>query len=544
MSARNPLQQRTTSRRADELPASAARPYVPRIALDWVGGRANADHRRVQGTLLFADISGFTRLSERLAAHGRVGAEEVVGIIGNVLSALVGEIEQRGGDVLIFAGDALVVLFEGADGPIRAARAGASIRAWFAANGSIQASVGRVRLRVSIGIASGAVNLVLAGDDARGLFVAGPTASRMVRLERAAQAGEILLDSETARSLDPSWLGPAHEQGSFLRRVSGPEPSLSVRPLGGSVDVLALVPRPLRPFLTGADRLESEHRLATIAFVLAGGLDRRFETEPGAAVADLGRLQMAAAAAADRHRITLLGTDVATDGVSLFLVAGAPVATGDDEERMLQALAEIVRMPGADRLQLRAGVNHGPVFAGDVGAPNRRTYTAMGDATNLAARIAARAGPGEILASSAVLDRSATEFESEALPAFVAKGKREPVATHRVGRPHGRSARSSDRLPLTGRVVEFAVLDRALAAAQRGAGSTIVIVGEAGSGKSRLFQELLPDARIAARLIARFSPAGESSAYGGLRTGLRDLAGISPEADPAEAGESLSTWIE
>ncbi|MGH2512232.1 MAG: ATP-binding protein, partial [Candidatus Limnocylindrales bacterium] len=79
---------------------------------------------------------------------------------------------------------------------------------------------------------------------------------------------------------------------------------------------------------------------------------------------------------------------------------------------------------------------------------------------------------------------------------------------------------------------------------QRGAGSTIVIVGEAGSGKSRLFQELLPDPRIAARLIVRFSPAAESSPYGGLRTGLRDLAGISSEAEPVAAGVALAAWID
>jgi hypothetical protein len=124
--------------------------------------------------------------------------------------------------------------------------------------------------------------------------------------------------------------------------------------------------------------------------------------------------------------VTLVGTDATVDGVTLFLAAGAPVATGQDEERMLRVLREILDSPEAGILQLRAGVNRGPVFAGDLGAPTRRTYTAMGDTTNVAARIAARARPGELLATADVLARSGLEFDSEPLPAFTPKGKRDP----------------------------------------------------------------------------------------------------------------------
>ena len=533
-----------------------ARPYVPRLALGWLAEPMPTAHRRVDGSLLFADVSGFTRLSERLAAHGRVGAEEVVGLVGDVLSALVAEIEEHGGDVLVFAGDAVVVLFEGVDSARNAASTASAIRRWFETRGSIPTSVGRITLRVSIGVASGPVDLVMAGGSARGIFVAGPTTSAMVGLERAAEAGEVLVDEGTSNALDPAWLGVARAGGRLVRRtaalpVPGParlSGSRSATRAGATppadVDLATLVPAPLRPFLLGTGALESEHRLATIAFVLAGDLDARLESEPGAVAADLDALYRAAAAAADRHGVTLLGTDVTSDGATLFMAAGAPISTGDDEERMLRALGEILAIPEAGRLRLRAGANRGPVFAGDVGAATRRTYTAMGDTTNLAARIAARADPGELLATADVLARSAVEFASEALTPFTPKGKREPVVPYRVGRQVGRHAVTPTRLPLAGRDDELAVLREALAGAARGAGRTVTIVGEPGTGKSRLAQELLADPAIGSRLMARFTPADEETPYGGLKDGLRELAGIAVEADPAAAGERLSEWID
>ena len=519
---------------------------MPRVVLGWLAGNGSAASgvHGVEGSLLFADISGFTRLSERLAARGRAGAEEVASLVGEVLTALIGEIEDRGGDVLVFAGDALVAFYDGPDAPRRAATTAAAIQRWFGSRGAVSTSAGRVTLRVSIGVASGPVDLVLVGGEERGLLVAGPTASELVRLERAASAGEILVDPSTAAVLEPAWVGEARDGGLLLRRAVPPEGSGVPRHDEPGVDATPFVPASLRPFLAaGPDALEAEHRLATTAFVIAGGLDARLATDRAAVTGDLDALYRAASAVAARHRLTLIGSDVAPDGVTLFLVAGAPVASGGEEEAMIRALGELLAIPEAGRLRLRAGANRGPVFAGLVGAPNRRTYTAMGDTTNLAARLAARATPGQLLVTADVLARSEAEFASEPLPAFVPRGKRDAVVPYLVGASTGRHTRTPARLPIAGRADELAVLDRALAAAARGEGGVVEIVGEPGTGKSRLVQELLPDDRIAVRLVARFTPADEGTPYGGLRQALWDLAGIAEDAEPAAAVERLVEWV-
>lgn len=523
------------------------RPYAPRIALRWLAETPGVRHRCVDGSLLFADISGFTRLSERLAARGRAGAEEVVGLVGRIMTALVGELETWGGDVCVFAGDALIVLFEGAGSAERAARAAAEVRAWITSNGLVDTSVGRVNLRVSIGVATGAIDLVMAGDADRALFLVGPATSAVVRMEREATAGEVMLDMATAAHLDPDQLREGRGGGRLLRRVVPPAHAIGAPPTPEVVDALPLVTPPLRAFLAAdAHALESEHRQATIAFVLAGGLDDRIASgaEGAAAVArDLDAWFRAACEAGERHGVTVLDTDVTADGATLFLAAGAPVATGEEEERMLRALRDILAIPEAGRLRLRAGANRGPVFAGDLGTSHRRTYTAMGDTTNLAARIAHKAAPGQLLATADVLARSTTEFASDALPAFAAKGKTEPVVPYLVGAPSGTRTRSGARLPLAGRDAELATLRSALAGAAAGRGGLVEITGEAGSGKSRLVTELLEDPGVSARLIARCSTSDAVIPYGALRPALRGLADIAADAGADEAGERLAAWV-
>ena len=237
------------------------------------------------------------------------------------------------------------------------------------------------------------------------------------------------------------------------------------------MDLAPLVPAPLRPFLAGAGALESEHRLATIAFVLAGDLDARFEAErrSGAVAADLERCFGAAAAAADRHGVTLLDTDVTADGAVLFLAAGAPWRPARTRSGCCAPFATCSRSPRLSGCAFGPVSNRGPVFAGDFGAPSRRTYTAMGDTTNLAARIALalrRANSWRQLTSSPV---RAVQFASEPLDGFTAKGKASRWCPSR--RTAGRAPRlTPTRLPLTGRDDELDVLRDGLARARTGRG--------------------------------------------------------------------------
>lgn len=160
--------------------------YVPRLATGWA--QAPPATREVIGSMAFVDVSGFTTMSERLARHGKVGAEEVAHVIDERFSILLGVAYGEGGQLLKFGGDALLLFFSGDEHALRAARAAAGMRAALRAGGRIDTTAGKVTLRMSVGVHTGAFHLFLVGGSHHELMMAGPAVSRTVDMESAASA--------------------------------------------------------------------------------------------------------------------------------------------------------------------------------------------------------------------------------------------------------------------------------------------------------------------------------------------------------------------
>src|SRR5438552_1179457 len=79
-------------------------------------------HRELEGSIAFVDISGFTKLSERLARLGKVGAEELADAINTCFNRLLAVAYGNGGGLLKFGGDALLLFFSGVDHATKACR--------------------------------------------------------------------------------------------------------------------------------------------------------------------------------------------------------------------------------------------------------------------------------------------------------------------------------------------------------------------------------------------------------------------------------------
>src|SRR4051812_13093014 len=91
-------------------PRSELAPFVPDLLRSWLADGATTVHRVVDGTLAMIDISGFTQLTERLAARGRVGAEELTELLNTVFSELLELARRDGAHLVKWSGDAVLLL--------------------------------------------------------------------------------------------------------------------------------------------------------------------------------------------------------------------------------------------------------------------------------------------------------------------------------------------------------------------------------------------------------------------------------------------------
>jgi class 3 adenylate cyclase/tetratricopeptide (TPR) repeat protein len=520
--------------------ASDLTPYLPRLLIEWQNEAPESSFLAIDGTLLFVDISGFTAMSERLARRGKEGAEEVTDILGSNFSRLLAAAYEDQGALIKFGGDALLLLFTGNEHAARACRASLEMRDRLRRFGRLRSSAGMVTLRMSAGVHSGLVHLFLAGASHRELIITGPAATKTVDMESAAAAGEILLSAEAVAQL-PSGCTGGILRGGYPLKKAPPVMDARAYPATTAPSFAAseaFVPEAIRRHVGSAPG-ESEHRQVTIAFVHFQGSDRLLRRHGAAGVSTmLDELLRSVQTIAEAYDICLLGSDIDRDGGKLILTAGAPASAGDDEERMLRALREILHGPRGARL--RIGVNQGHVFAGDIGPRYRRTYTVMGDAVNVAARLMQHAKPGEILATAGVLSRCRTHFQARQLAPFAVKGKANAVAALSVGEPSMSSQMvSAAHVPLVGREAELGDLLHAFRWAREGRTSLVEIIGEAGIGKTRLIEELKVHAEGAAWFQTVCAQYESSTAYYAFRALLRAALRIDERFDAKRAGEEL-----
>jgi class 3 adenylate cyclase/tetratricopeptide (TPR) repeat protein len=515
-------------------------PYLPRLVHGWSTERSGARFRVIEGSLVSVDISGFTALAERLASKGKAGAEELVVSISSYFDRLIEVALRGGGDVLKFRGDALLLFFCGEGHVVRAAGAAWDMRSTLTDMGSAESSVGPVELLMSAAVHTGECHFFLTEMPHRELLVAGPAATRVLELEDLAMADEVVLSAEAAARVDADWLDETMGAAWVLSRVTPGLSRSALLPAVTGAHLDEYVPAPLRAHLAVSSG-EAEHRQVAVAFVKLSGTDELIVSDgPRALLMRIDKLAAAVGRACETYGLTWLESDIDIGAVKLYLTAGAPASSGQDEEGMLRGIQEIIATDVG--LPLRAGVNRGHVFTGDIGNVIRRTYAVMGDAVNVAARLTARAAPGDILATVDVLDRATTIYATEKEPLLV-KGKERVVIAHHVGDLVGSRDPEMDATPIVGREQELDVLRSALDAAQMRRLQVVELVGEAGIGKSRIVRELRTLASGFTQLSAGAERHASSIPFFAWRNLLRRLAGIPADLSRDDAGTQLVAWV-
>lgn len=507
---------------------------------------------RVRGTALFADVSGFTPLTEALANElgPQRGAEELTAHLNRVFHAVIDDVDRYGGEVIYFGGDAITCWLDGDDGR-RGAACGLAIQRTMSSVGTIRTPAGtEVVLAIKVAVAVGDARRFVVGDPSIQLIdvLAGRLIDELADAEHLAEKGDVVLARSALDSLGDQVVIGEHRMGEHAADV-GVLAGLRIE-----VDVLqALPPLPalgealVRPWIlpavyerlvTGRGEFLAELRAAYPVFVRFGGID--YDHDPDA-IAQLDHFVRRVQQVLSESGGNLLHVILGDKGAYLCAVFGTPHAHEDDASRAATAAIELLtldRETAATDLQI--GITHGRVRSGTYGHPMRRTFTCLGDAVNLSARLMSAAPSGHAYISEEAHRALSDRFECQLVGDLTVKGKAEPVRVLSiVGLRRGTTKREIRYpLPMVGRDVELGVFAQALDDVLGGVGRVVGISAEAGRGKSRLVAEVVRNLSATGVTVAW----GEAQNFGRTTSYLvwRDVWRTLLEVDDDASEESQS----
>lgn len=558
------------------------------------------DGKMLRGCLLFSDVSGFTALSERLAALGPQGAEHLTGFINQYFTTMIDIIAWSNGTLLKFAGDATLIYFphqENGDHARWAARAGLRMLRAMGEFSNIPTPLGSVSLSMKLGLAAGDFLAASIGSPKRMEYaLVGETVSQTLQAEGNSASGLLVMNQAAAGLLRTEYELTEVKPG-FFRLTPGADSDLDsfeIRPekrrarstmpwdasleeLNAELDNALGKIQALAPYLASEllDRIishasqrqvQSEYRPTVVMFCNFSGPETLLSQWGDAGAQRVTGLL--SAYFSDMHEaISRFGgivsrIDPYSKGAKLLALFGAPVAHEDDPQRavsaalaMNTALQALNRRwaqklsrhlpPGfADSLiQHRIGITLGETFAGQAGSSTRREYTVMGDEVNLAARLMSAAEPGQILVSEPVLERVNAYYVTRKLPPVRVKGKKKPIPIFQIDGPREDTLLSRIQLRglFVGRTDELGKAWQALESARQGQGGLLYLAGPAGIGKSHLADTLIRQAVIGGWRMEAFSCRSyqvdePNACWAGL---VRSLAGMTPLDHPLIQAEKL-----
>lgn len=516
----------------------------------FAGGRAGT------GAVVYADIVGFTSLTEAVCRDGSQGVERLSEILNGHFGELVEIVLRDRGDVVSFHGDALM-----AQWPVRD-------NAWFGAGsieeatrlardcaGQMQRLLHRreigagIRLELRIAIGAGHLRELHVGAPGKRwvYFIAGAAVRQLREALALARPGETVLSAEAAHAVRD------------LRQEEGPVPIVARAAAEvasvGAVAWREFVPGVVRArVLAGQAEWLAELRRVCVLFARIGGLDFDDPQARERACILVERLQETLH---DLHGYfhQFLVDDKGTVLVAAFGVP--PFAHEDDAARALRFGLALRRIASDLGLGLSIGIGRGRIFCGPLGSAARRDYAMVGDTMNLCSRLMEAAADG-ILCDSQI-QRSANDVvQLLAQPPLMLKGRSEHITVYRVAGVDSPATQAPmaalDESALFGRDQEYGVLRARLSSLRsQYRADALLLEGEPGLGKSRLLASISAEARtyglpvlwVQADAIERNSPyhawrgcfaalllADAASTPQTVVQRLHELLGDSPELQP------------
>jgi class 3 adenylate cyclase/tetratricopeptide (TPR) repeat protein len=303
--------------------------------------------------------------------------------------------------------------------------------------------------------------------------------------------------------------------------------------------------------------LEGERKEVTVLFAdLRGSMELIADRDPEQAREVLDQVLQLMMEAVHRYEGTV--NQIMGDGI--MAIFGAPLAHEDHAVRAcyaalrmqesLKGWGEEARRELGIAVAIRVGLNSGDVIVRAIGNDLHMDYTAVGRPTHLAARIEQMATPGSVLLSGETAARATGFIETRALGPLMVRGLKEPVDLHELlaataVRTRLQRAAALGFTRFVGRDHELGALLRAADEARRGHGRGVVIVGEAGVGKSRLVWELSRTLTAEHWLVleGHCLSYDRSSAYAPIIEIMRTYFDVQPSDDAVAVSDRIASGL-
>jgi class 3 adenylate cyclase/tetratricopeptide (TPR) repeat protein len=477
--------------------------FVPTFLLTRLADRATlfspSFSQSADVAVLFADISGFTALSEKLGSRGPDGVEELTQVLNAYFGKLIETIQSHGGDVVKFAGDALLAFWPAAGehdlarATRLAAQCGLRVQETLATFTTPQGH----RLYLKVGVGAGHVFFVSLGgvyNRWESVMVGAPVVEATLATTKA-EAGSVVVGTQAWRAMKDRAEGvEVTPDYTRLVRVDDPEtPVALAKPEVGAESVpnmLFYIPAAIHRRLAARQSgWLAEMRRLTVIFVNLPELDADTPLAEGQ--------ELIRALQTELYRFEGSVNKLSIDekGVTLVAALGLPpLAHEDDPQRGIMAGLAIHAKLAQLNWHGSVGITTGRVFCGTIGSEERCEYTIIGHVVNLSARLM-QAAKGSIYCDETTYKSAQTRVAWEVLPPVVVKGRTEPVPVFRPLAPQKSGIITRPTQTLVGRSTELFFLEALLRRlAREQTGGVVLIEGEAGIGKSTLVGSLLGQA--------------------------------------------------
>ncbi len=411
--------------------------YVPDFLADRMRDRTEPlrepEMHDFPAAVLFADISGFTALTEKLTRNNPEGADQLVGILDRYLGRAIDIISDWGGDIFKFAGDALFAVWKVeahenlAEQTLLAVRCALTVQKTLH---KFEPAPG-VYLSIKMSMSAGQIRALLVGGtfDRWEPVIMGEPMNQVGKGEKSAHPGEIVIGPRAWKLLRNAGFGFVNGSGKFriptFAPTPPPLPPTETRPVSaaGEKILLNLIPRAILAQVNEEAHVSSGLHHISVIFMNIRGLS------PDTPLAEMQALMSLMQNCMYRYHGSINRFGVDDKGAVLLAGFGLPpFRSSDDPERAVQAALDLRAALKKAGRETSIGITTGKVFCGPVGNARRSEYTVHGSRVNLAARLMQAA---ETILCDAATYITATSLQFEILPVLHVKGRDEPVEVFR-----------------------------------------------------------------------------------------------------------------